>query len=800
MPDRSLLIGLSARVLLAAVLAASLWAIATQFRVVTDLGVFLPAVTTSAEKILITQLGKGATSKLLFVAIAGADEQSLRQVNTALAARLRESEKFARVLNGEHDLNDADRDLIFRNRYLVAPLDVAHRFSVEGLRESLQERLRGLASSTALFEKSFLAKDPVGASKIFIDQLLVSQSESGPLRIDNVWMSRDRKRSLLILEMQADAFNLDGQAAAVAELREQLELLGKGALKFSITGPGAFTVEARDTIRADVRLLTILAVVFVTTFLYLAFRSLTFLMLVTVPLVLGVIAAIGSVLLFFGSIHGITLAFGVTLTGVAVDYPIHLVSQMPGTDSKAWMHIKRIWPTLRLGVITTTIAYASLVFSDFQGLTQLGLFTVTGLLTAAAVTRWILPHIIPDRVAMSHGLAQLHHSLEKLGRRAPRARVWMAMLVILATAYLVLVDRPLWDDRLDSLSPIPQALRAEDKSLRQDLGMWSGAKLMAIIAPDAESALRTSEILIPRLDKFIEQGLLSEYDAAAQYLPSRNLQQQRQSMLPSASELRRRLQEALDGLPFKDAIFEPFISDVDASRGLQPVTLDTLRDTTLVPLLSPLLFEMEERWVAPILLHGVTNPERMSALASNSGGVEVSYLDIKQATNDMMHTAMSHVVRLLCWGALFIYLVLAMNFRNLLKPLYILVPTAASVVVTGAILVASGIQLTVFHLVSLLLVVGLGLDYALFFNRLSHSQEEWATTFKALWVCCITTALVFGMLLLSHTPPLQAVGLTVSIGAGLCLIFGAVWSTAALRISRRKKKHRASPHIAPDQP
>ena len=81
----------------------------------------------------------------------------------------------------------------------------------------------------------------------------------------------------------------------------------------------------------------------------------------------------------------------------------------------------------------------------------------------------------------------------------------------------------------------------------------------------------------------------------------------------------------------------------------------------------------------------------------------------------------------------------------------------------------------------LLLVVGLGLDYSLFFNRLSHSVEEWTTTFKALWVCCITTVLVFGMLMLSHTPPLQAVGLTVSIGAGLCLVFGAVWSTAVPR-------------------
>ena len=78
-------------------------------------------------------------------------------------------------------------------------------------------------------------------------------------------------------------------------------------------------------------------------------------------------------------------------------------------------------------------------------------------------------------------------------------------------------------------------------------------------------------------------------------------------------------------------------------------------------------------------------------------------------------------------------------------------------------------------------VVGLGLDYALFFNRLTHSDEEWDTTFKALWVCCITTVLVFAMLLLSNTPPLKAVGMTVSMGAGLCLVFGAIWSTSINR-------------------
>ncbi len=85
--------------------------------------------------------------------------------------------------------------------------------------------------------------------------------------------------------------------------------------------------------------------------------------------------------------------------------------------------------------------------------------------------------------------------------------------------------------------------------------------------------------------------------------------------------------------------------------------------------------------------------------------------------------------------------------------------------------------MSIFNLISLLLVVGLGLDYALFFNRLPDNQEEWETTFRALWVCAITTILVFGILMYSQTPPLEQIGTTVALGAFLAIIFAAMWAT-----------------------
>ncbi|MGH8519740.1 MAG: MMPL family transporter, partial [Panacagrimonas sp.] len=78
---------------------------------------------------------------------------------------------------------------------------------------------------------------------------------------------------------------------------------------------------------------------------------------------------------------------------------------------------------------------------------------------------------------------------------------------------------------------------------------------------------------------------------------------------------------------------------------------------------------------------------------------------------------------------------------------------------TMAVLQLVGQRLTVFHLIAMLLVMGIGLNYALFFDR-----PEGSTLFSLL-VTCATTLLAFGTLAFSSNPVLHAIGLTVTAGA-----------------------------------
>jgi predicted exporter len=99
-----------------------------------------------------------------------------------------------------------------------------------------------------------------------------------------------------------------------------------------------------------------------------------------------------------------------------------------------------------------------------------------------------------------------------------------------------------------------------------------------------------------------------------------------------------------------------------------------------------------------------------------------------------------------------------------------MLPVYAAIVVTAACFVALDGGLSLFHLVSLLLVLGVGLNYALFFERAESGSEEEKGTSLALSVCFLTTFAAFGCLAASRVPVLSAIGSTVALGCALSLL------------------------------
>jgi len=215
------------------------------------------------------------------------------------------------------------------------------------------------------------------------------------------------------------------------------------------------------------------------------------------------------------------------------------------------------------------------------------------------------------------------------------------------------------------------------------------------------------------------------------------------------------------------------VREVAAAREQAPVTRAAYAATPLGAKLNALVVELEGQWLALTPLVGVSDPGTLAA--SLPGGI-TQLVDLKQISTQMVDEFSRAALRQAALGALLIIVLLILGLGSIKRTWRVAAPAAAALVITAALLSAGGQRVGVFHLVALLLVLGIGLNYALFFERPPADAAERERTRLALAVCSVSTIATFGFLSLSATPVLHAIGSTVAVGALVSLLLSALWA------------------------
>ena len=747
-----------------------------------DLSAFLPARPDAQQRVLIEQLQSGLPARTLLIGIDGGTATARAAASRALAKTLRDSGLFEQVQNGETEAFSQVGTWLFENRYALSPAVGAQRFSPDGLRDALDETLSLLGTPVGNAVKPNLDRDPTGETMRIAEALIPSSS---PRSEEGVWASRQEQRALLVAISKAPGADLDAQLAGIAKVQDGFAALGTSintnGLTLQVSGAPVFGVDSRAQIEREVRQLAAAGTLLMGALLLLAFASIPALLVALLPVATGVLVGIATVSLLFGGVHGITLAFGSTLIGEAVDYAIYYLIQARTSGAPHW--VKHGWPTIRLGLLTSVCGFAALVFSGFPGLQQLGVFSLAGLIGAAAFTRYVLPQLMPYgargsrlRLALGRGAA---HAVAWL----PRLR-WPLLALGLAAAVLLVMKDTLWSAQLSSLSPIKQSALDLDASLRADLSAGDARTLAVVQGPDLQATLQRAETASAALDGLVDRGLIAGYDSVARWLPSQALQQQRLASLPEVPALRQALEQATQGGPLSAQRLEPFVAEVQAARGRAPVTLAGLRATGLSPLLDALLLQRADgSWVALLPLQPV--PGKGDALDTAAvqqalqtvPDAQVLEIGAELARMYAHYLQQAQVQALL--GALAVVLLMAFTLRSWRRLLSVCQPLLLAVVLTMGLMAALDVQLGILHLVGLLLVVAVGSNYALFFDMLQHdaaTSDVDVDTLASLVLANLTTVLSFALIAGSGIPALSAIGRVVAVGCLLALLLAAAFA------------------------
>lgn len=736
----------------------------------TDLAFFLPTSPDPETATLLQRAHKGPQNQLILAEVYGGEPHACEQLAVALGQRLEKMTEIRRVSHGpDGRLLTALERTLFPYRLLLSDLPGSEGvWTAKALHGALIERLSALEGTAGPLQEKWLQKDPLGFWPRYLEQ--IQGNFALPTR-NGFWTEPTHQGVLILIDTVAKAYDLDAQEALATSIRRHFnELCGTCQQQITLGGPSLLAVEANQTISREAALLSGLNTVLVCLLMLFIYRDLRILGLSLIPLVTGLAFGVAAVKFGYGTIHAITLGFGGTLLGVAADYPNHVFTHLKA-NTPLRMSLLTVWPTLRLGVLTNVAGFGMMWFSDFRGLRELGLFAAAGLLGAGLATRWVMPALTPDSLAPPRFC--LWHQAPPRSRPRGALIALPFMITTLSLGLFTTARIPLFNDDIQTLNPVPANRLLEDIELQRAFGLPDLRWIIQIKGDTLEQALVRAEALRPQLEQLRSEGVLSQFDLVSDYLPSQRSQQLRRSQLPTAVELTQALDQAVAKTPFKRSALEPFLMDARDLGTLKDLTLEDLKDTPLFIKLNLMLSVQPDQTLLFVPLSGIREIDPIQHALSSKPQQGVRLRDLGGVVSEAIRTSRMDAMKHLGLGVLAIALLLWIGLKGATRMLRVMLPMLLASVSTALFMAVFFNGLTVYHLASLLLVMGLSLDQALFFNRESHDARERQQTHSALIVCSLSSIFAFGGLALSSIGLLQAIGATVATGAVLAISFGA---------------------------
>lgn len=771
------------RALFLAVVVAMAAYCATHLELSTNVTNFLPEKSKGEFAVLASRLADSELTRTMILTLNARDGRAPVAAARELAHRLAADPQVEWIRAGfdSEQLEPVYR-MYFPRRYRFLSdqpeAEIPTLVTPQALRERARAVREELALPTATLTKRLVAADPLGAFERILARF--RQQRSHTLRTDQgQFVTADGRYAVIFLATKASAFDSKPQGQFLGRLRADFQTISEqhgGGLVLEESGANRFAVAAERSIRRDVVVISAVAFLGVAA-VFLAFlRSLHFFLLAVFPSLVGILTAATATRLVFGHLDGLTMAFGASLIGVAIDYSIHVIDHYRlDPDSRPREVVRRIRPSLTLGALTTMASFAGLVLTAFPGFREIGFFAIVGVGAALGVTLVVLPSFLGGGVASGEAPILAHRVARGLGdgvralsrRRRVLASVPLACLVLTA---LFLPHLHFVDD-LSRLMAVDPGLRAEEIRVRERVARMQDPRVVVALGADAEAAVALDDRVAARLEQARSKNVLSGFRSLHAFLWSRELQDRNLRVLESIPDLADRVDAAFAAEGFRPAALAPFRASLAATPA-PPLSAKELRASPLGSLISSFLLNLGDRVAAVTYLRGVHSVAGLKAALDGLPHVHV--FDQKSFLNEVYRQFRITTLEQVGVGSVLVVLVLGLRYRRWRPVLAALLPSLLAAGVLLAVFSAFGVGMNLLHVTSLTMVMGMGVDYGIFMVDSAHQREGFDATMLSLLLCCLTTVFVFGTLALSSQPALRAIGATTGLGILLSFVLAPV--------------------------
>jgi predicted exporter len=655
------------------------------------------------------------------------------------------------------DRLDSILNAVGNNRFYLLSneqIQTVSELSDEQLFDRAQRRLHSISGSARLFD---LTSDPLG----LVSDYTLSLLENLPGGQDDIVAGGENGAEVfyapLTFAIQPSAQDFNQQVFVLNDIHLIENTIKDYDPTLAILHSGVFffSASAATSARADITLISTGSTIGILLLLIFFFRSIRAVLLPLVSIVVGVSFAFLCCQALFGAIHVFTIVFGASLIGVVIDYALHYAYHSSNQDTD---NLIKLYQALFLSLLTSVIGYGALAFSGLQVLQQVAVFSALGLVSAWLTVLALGAILLRGQYPVYDGLLQRGIRGALVQSRGINGKVFGFMyFIIVGAAIAVVVSQVQFNDSPRGFFEPEPSLLAQEAELQKVISNYEPATYLIIRGTNEQA-------VYDQLDQ-----LFLQYPEQKQVIfgihSLMNSPQQRRM----AYELNARLYDS-------DSIAVQFLRQLELpeeqierlpasyrAAGAKPPSADVLFDSETLPL-PPIWTQLNNDYYAFFLLSKQADLQALSNFASDK--VDVFFIDTVGMSTTAIQALRQSANGLLLVALGLVSILMLVRYRRLFSIGLIAVPLT-SIILTLALFTLTETSVSLFNMMALFLVLGLGMDYVIFIADLRERSQE---TLCAVVLSAVTSLLAFGLLSLSQLPVVHAFGLTVLIGNSINIV------------------------------
>lgn len=562
---------------------------------------------------------------------------------------------------------------------------------------------------------------------------------------------------------------LDGVAA---ELDREF---GKAGQQVSLTPVGAYraALDNELIIRKDVTVAITLATIGIAVLLLFAFPRPALGLFSLLPAVAGTMLALFVFSLFHESVSIMVLGFGGAIISITVDQGIAYLLFLDRPYAAGGKEAsEEVWSVGLLAVLTSIGAFGVLCLSGFPVFVQLGQFTMLGIAISFIFVHTVFPKIFPEMPAgrpRALPLQQVADAMATTGKKG----LWAAAAVAVAMLFFA---KPVFNVSLKTMNTVGSDTRAAEQLLAD---VWGDIfdKVFVLTADDSRAGLRQQADLLARhLEEDLETGFFSAGFAPSMVFPGPDRRRENFNAWKqfwTAEKIGRVKADIADFSGTAGFSADAFAAFFDMLQtGAEPDAPIAI-PAEYFNFLGISRVADGSKWiqVATLTTGPAYDAQRFHDRYSSFGRLFDPAFFSHRLGKLLFHTFLKLFVII----AASVAVLLLVFFVDITLTLVSLLPVAFALIATLGTMTLIGHPLDIPGLMLSIVVLGMGIDYSLFFVR---SYQRYGTLGHpsfglirmAVFMSAASTLIGFGTLCTADHSLLKSAGLTSFLGIGYSMI------------------------------